>query len=76
MADYHRLMAAQGISPLDDPHEYRSDDLDDSILHGLTAARDLGIVEVHDAALGHWDYLDALERLVTQGTCRCGFGCS
>ena len=67
MREYHRQIAARGISPLEDPHEYSAGDLDGSILRGLETARDLGIVELHDAALGHWDYLDALSRLRVAG---------
>lgn len=63
MREYHRHIADRGISPLEDPHDYDNDDLDGSILRALEHARSLGIVEIHDAALGHWDYLEALQRL-------------
>jgi predicted amidohydrolase YtcJ len=67
MREYHHQIAARGISPLEDPHDYAASDLDGAIFDALRQARELGLVEIHDAALGHWDYLAALTRLRDAG---------
>ena len=66
VASYHRQLQARGSSPMDVPHVPQVPDLDSAIEQVLFGARQLGIVEFHEAGLGNWEHLDALTRLCEQ----------
>ena len=62
VAGYHRRLAAEGTSPMDDePEPLRGgSELEDGLRHGLELAAGLGLVEVWEAGLSHPSIFEAL----------------
>jgi predicted amidohydrolase YtcJ len=64
IADFHRRVAAEGSSPMDQPpSEPAADDVPAALLGGLGKAADLGLVGVTEAGLDDWALWDALVSL-------------
>jgi predicted amidohydrolase YtcJ len=61
IADYHRRLAAEGTTPMDEPPgDPAADDLPAALLGGLQQAADLGLVGITEAGLSDWSHWDAL----------------
>jgi predicted amidohydrolase YtcJ len=61
IAEFHRSVAARGSTPMDENRPLGPrQDLPGMIERGLQEARDLGIVEITEAGMTDWSYLDAL----------------
>jgi len=69
VAAYHRKVAERWSTPMDEPVEPLTvdDGLRGALERGLTRARDLGLVEVHETGMNDWAYLDALRDLRVRG---------
>lgn len=67
VAEYHRRVAAQGSTPMDEPPgEPRAEDLPAAIRAGLQQAADLGLAGLTEAGMADWRHWDALVRLRDQ----------
>src|SRR4051812_38267842 len=69
IADFHRGVAAKGSTPMDEPPGPLPADLDlaAALDGGLRYAADFGLVQITEAGLVSWDYLDALLALRERG---------
>lgn len=65
VAEFHRNVSERWSTPMDEEHEPLTvdDQLRGSLERGLHEARDLGLVEITEAGLRDWAYLDALRDL-------------
>lgn len=64
IADYHRRVAAEGSTPMDQPPEdATADDLSDALRKGLQKAADVGLVGLTEAGMSDWRHWDALVAL-------------
>jgi hypothetical protein len=65
VADFHRSVAERWSTPMDelDAPLVADDQLRGNLERGLTQARDLGLVEVTEAGMTDWAYLDAVRDL-------------
>lgn len=64
IAAYHRRVAAQGSTPMDEPPgEPTAEDLADALLGGLQQAADLGLVGITEAGMSDWRHWEALVEL-------------
>jgi predicted amidohydrolase YtcJ len=64
IAEFHRWVAAEGITPMDvAPEPPGADDLPRALHEGLQRARQLGVVQVTEAGMTDWAHWDALRRL-------------
>jgi hypothetical protein len=68
LAAFHRRIAAEGSTPMDQPMEIGpTDDLAGRLRDGLLRARSLGLCRVTEAGMGDWAELDALLQLRASG---------
>jgi predicted amidohydrolase YtcJ len=68
IADYHRRVAAEGSSPMDQPAEaIIADDLPAALLGGLAKAAELGLVGITEAGMSDWRHWHALLALREKG---------
>jgi predicted amidohydrolase YtcJ len=68
IAAYHRRLAAQGTTPMDEPPTPPGvDHVAGAIAAWLRRAADLGLCEVTEAGMSDWGHLDALEELRERG---------
>ena len=67
IAKHHRSCGWRGVTPMDEPYPYTAHDLDGQIGRWLERAAAVGLVEVWEAGLDQWEYLDALQRLRDRG---------
>lgn len=63
IARHHRSCGWRSVTPMDEPYPYEAHDLEGEIGRWLERAASLGLVEVWEAGLDQWAYLDALQRL-------------
>lgn len=65
---YHRSLHTRGLTPMDDdPDPIDVPDLGKALYDGLAEAHDLGLVQVTEAGMREWAYLDALLALRDRG---------
>lgn len=65
VAAFHRDVLERGSTPMDEPAKPLevTDELRGDLERGLNAARELGLVEITEAGMTDWAYLDALRDL-------------
>src|SRR5262249_38959345 len=64
---YHEHCAAMGMTPVDALEEPEVDGLPGRLFAGLRQAAGYGLVEVWEAGVRHWAFLDALAGLREKG---------
>jgi predicted amidohydrolase YtcJ len=67
IAQWHREVAGRGSSPMDEPALDPPADLDSYLRRALQEAAAVGIVELTEAGITDWRFLDALARLRETG---------
>jgi predicted amidohydrolase YtcJ len=68
IADYHRRIATDGSTPMDQPpEEPAADDLGAALRRGLQEAASLGLIGITEAGMNDWRHWDALLALRSGG---------